>query len=102
LEPLFVKYGVNVVFSGHDHVYERLKPQKGIYYFVSGAAGELRRGDLVKSDQTAAGFDQDRSFMVVEINGAEMFFQAIARTGQIVDSGAIQRQGKTGGTGPER
>ena len=100
LEPLFVKYGVNVVFSGHDHVYERLKPQKGIYYFVSGSAGELRRGDLNKSDQTAAGFDQDRSFMVVEINGAEMFFQAIARTGQIVDSGAIQRQAKTGGTAP--
>src|SRR5262249_44199787 len=36
LEPLFVGYGVNVVFSGHDHVYERIKPQKGIYYFVSG------------------------------------------------------------------
>ena len=30
LEPLFVKYGVNVVFSGHDHIYERIKPQKGI------------------------------------------------------------------------
>ena len=40
LEPLFVKYGVNVVYSGHDHVYERLKPQKGIYYFVSGSAGQ--------------------------------------------------------------
>ena len=38
LEPLFIKYGVNVVFSGHDHVYERIKPQKGIYYFVSGSA----------------------------------------------------------------
>ena len=44
LEPIFVKYGVNVVFSGHDHVYERVKPQKGIHYFVSGAAGMLRKG----------------------------------------------------------
>jgi hypothetical protein len=35
---------VNVVFSGHDHVYERIKPQKGIYYFVSGSAGQLRKG----------------------------------------------------------
>ena len=43
-EPLFVTYGVNVVFSGHDHIYERLTPQKGIYYFVEGAAGELRKG----------------------------------------------------------
>src|SRR5258705_299327 len=46
LEPLFVAHGVNVVFSGHDHVYERLKPQKGITYFVSGAGGQLRKGDV--------------------------------------------------------
>ena len=43
LEPLFVQYGVNVVYSGHDHIYERIKPQKGIYYFVSGSAGQLRK-----------------------------------------------------------
>ncbi len=48
LEPLFVKYGVNVVYSGHDHIYERIKPQKGIYYFVAGSAGQLRGGDLKK------------------------------------------------------
>jgi hypothetical protein len=94
LEPLFVKYGVNVVFSGHDHVYERLKPQKGIYYFVSGAAGQLRRGNMESSPQTAAAFDQDQSFMLVEVAGSEMFFQAISRTGRTVDSGVIRRQGR--------
>jgi hypothetical protein len=26
-EPLFVTYGVNVVFAGHDHIYERLTPR---------------------------------------------------------------------------
>jgi 3',5'-cyclic AMP phosphodiesterase CpdA len=92
LEPIFLKYGVNVVFSGHDHVYERIKPQKGIYYFVSGAAGQLRKGNMEPSDQTAAAFDQDQSFVVVEIAGSEMFFQAISRTGQTVDSGVIRRQ----------
>ena len=35
LEPLFVKYGVDVVYSGHDHIYERTKPQKGVTYFVN-------------------------------------------------------------------
>jgi 3',5'-cyclic AMP phosphodiesterase CpdA len=94
LEPLFLKYGVNVVFSGHDHVYERLKPQKGIYYFVSGAAGQLRRGNMESSPQTAASFDQDQSFMLIEVAGSEMFFQAISRTGQTVDSGVIRRQGR--------
>ena len=95
LEPLFVKYGVNVVFSGHDHIYERIKPQQGIYYFVSGAAGQLRKGDLQKSDLTAAGYDQDRSFMIVEINKDDFWFQAIARTGKTVDSGTFKKQEKT-------
>lgn len=92
LEPIFLKNGVNVVFSGHDHVYERLKPQKGIYYFVSGAAGQLRRGNMEASEQTAASFDQDQSFMLVEVAGLEMFFQSISRTGRVVDSGVIHRQ----------
>ena len=94
LEPVFIKYGVNVVFSGHDHVYERIKPQQGIYYFVSGAAGQLRRGDLRKSDLTASGYDQDRSFILVEIDKDVLSFQAISRTGKIVDSGSFKQQEK--------
>jgi predicted MPP superfamily phosphohydrolase len=95
LEPLFVKYGVNVVFSGHDHVYERIKPQKGIAYFVSGTGGQLRKGDVKRSEMTAAAFDQDQSFMLVEVVGADMFFQTISRTGTTVDSGVIHRESKS-------
>jgi Calcineurin-like phosphoesterase len=87
LEPLFIKYGVDAVFSGHEHFYQRIKPQKGINYFVSGAAGELRRGDLRPSELTAAGFDADRSFMLVEVAGNELSFRAISRTGKTVDQG---------------
>ena len=91
LEPLFVKYGVQVVFAGHEHVYERVKPQKGTYYFTEGASGQLRKGNLRKTDLTAAGYDQDRSFMLVEIAGDELYFQTISRTGRTVDSGVIRR-----------
>ena len=94
LEPLLVKYGVNVVFSGHDHIYERLKPQKGIYYFVSGAAGQLRKGNVKRSAMTDAAFDQDLSFMLVEIDGADMLFQVISRTGATVDAGTIRLEPK--------
>jgi len=97
LEPLFIKYGVQVVFAGHDHVYERVKPQKGIYYFTEGASGELRKGDLRKTDLTAAGYDQDCSFMLVEIAGDELYFQTISRTGRTVDSGMIRRVATIGG-----
>jgi hypothetical protein len=92
LEPIFIRYGVNVVFSGHDHIYERLKPQRGIYYFVSGAAGQLRKGDLRRSEMTAAFFDQDQSFMLVEIAGTSLSFQAVSRTGKTVDSGVIHKE----------
>ncbi|MDP2998835.1 MAG: metallophosphoesterase [Bryobacterales bacterium] len=97
LEPLFVKYGVQVVFAGHDHVYERVKPQKGIQYFTEGASGSLRAGNLKKSALTAVGYDRDRSFMLVEISGDELYFQTISRTGQTVDSGVIQRVTATSG-----
>src|SRR5262249_14195791 len=92
LEPLLVKYGVNVVFSGHDHIYERIKPQKGIFYFVNGSSGELRKGDVHPSAITAAYFDQDQAFTLVEIAGDEMYFEARSRTGRTVDSGVIERQ----------
>jgi 3',5'-cyclic AMP phosphodiesterase CpdA len=92
LEPLFIKYNVDVVFAGHDHVYERVKPQNGIYYFTEGASGELRAGDLNRSAITAKGFDSDNTFMLVEFAGDRMNFQTISRMGQSVDSGVIQQQ----------
>jgi predicted phosphodiesterase len=92
VEPIFVQYGVNVVLSGHDHIYERIKPQKGIVYFVTGGAGPVRKGNTKPSEMTAAYFDQDRSFMIAEIQGDDLFFQAISRTGKSVDSGVIHRR----------
>jgi predicted phosphodiesterase len=99
LEPIFLKHGVNVVFSGHDHVYERLKPQKGIFYFVSGSAGQLRKGNMRPTDQTAAYFDQDQSFMLVEIADAELHFHTISRTGKVVDSGVLSKQPRVSESG---
>jgi len=95
LEPLFLRHGVNVVFSGHEHVYERIIPQKGITYFVDGSSGQLRKGDITRSGQMAAAFDQDQTFMLVEVAGDELFFQAISRTGQVVDSGVVRRRPTT-------
>jgi predicted phosphodiesterase len=99
LEPLFVKYGVDVVFSGHDHVYERVRPQQGIYYFTEGASGQLRLGNLAPSAITAKGFDTDRSFLMIEIAGDDLYFQAVSRTGVAVDSGVIHRTARPAAAG---
>jgi hypothetical protein len=89
LEPIFVKQGVNVVFTGHEHFYERIKPQKGIQYFVAGASAKLRRGDINPNPFTAFGYDQGFTFMLIEIAGNEMFFQVVDTRGKTVDSGVV-------------
>jgi len=91
LEPLFVRYGINVVFSAHDHIYERITPQKGIHYFVTGAGGKTRRGDIdLKSPFHAKGYDEDNHFMVIEADHSQISFQSISETGSVVDQGIIK------------
>jgi len=93
IEPVFLKYGVNVAFMGHEHFYERIKPQKGVAYFIVGSSAKLRKGDLQKSPLTVYGNDSSYAFMLVEILGDEMFFQAIDDKGTTLDTGSIRRAG---------
>jgi hypothetical protein len=94
LEPTFLKHGMNVVFTGHDHFYERLKPQKGIAYFVVGSSAKLRRGDNT-SELTAAAYDDGYAFMLVEIEGDNFHFQTINERGETVDKGVVRKDAAT-------
>lgn len=93
LEPLFVKHNVSVVFTGHDHIYERVKPQQGIVYFVAGSGGKLRGGDIDRgTGLTAVANASERAFVICEIIGDELYFNAIGQSGRIIDSGVITRR----------
>jgi predicted MPP superfamily phosphohydrolase len=93
LEPLFIKYNVSVVFTGHDHFYERTKPQKDIVYFVVGSGGKLREGNIDKrSGLTAAGNDTDYAFLAAEVDGDELWFNTVSRQARIIDSGSMTRR----------
>ena len=92
LTPIFKRYGVNVVFSGHEHVYERLKPEDNIYYFILGNSGKLMTHDFRPAPEMEKGLDTDRGFMLVEISGDKLHFQTISRSGQTIDSGVVERQ----------
>jgi hypothetical protein len=90
LEPLLVRHGVAAVFSGHDHIYERTKPQQGVQYFVSGTGGKLRRGNINRrSPFFAAGNDEANSFMYVEVTRDRFSFWAVSAAGEILDGGVL-------------
>ncbi|HXZ79281.1 MAG TPA: metallophosphoesterase [Terriglobales bacterium] len=91
LLPLFQRYSVNVVFSGHEHVYQRIKPKDNIHYFVLGNSGKLMTHDFGSNSDLDAAFDTDEAFMIVEIAGDKLYFQTISRAGRTIDSGEIQR-----------
>lgn len=91
LEPVLVDGDADVVLAGHEHFYERTVPQRGILYFVSGAGGSLRPGDIRMTELTARGFDEDYSFMLMEVAGRELYFQTISRAGATIDAGVVRK-----------
>jgi 3',5'-cyclic AMP phosphodiesterase CpdA len=71
LTPLFEKYGVDMVFSGHDHQLELLQ-KSGISYVICGTfGGALDSEREYVSPQSAWYSNKDYAFADVTINGAE-------------------------------
>jgi predicted phosphodiesterase len=94
LESLLVEHGVDVAFSGHEHIYQRTQLQRGVQYFISGGAGSLRPGDGAAAPHIARTFSSDYHFMLIEIDGDELHFQAISRDGTTIDAGTLYQDGR--------
>ena len=93
LEPLFFasdKPRVHVVLAGHDHIYQRFRPQNGIAYFVCGSSGKLRRGNAELDSAVAAVNDRERAFMLWEATPEELRFRAINEPGVAFDCGVLR------------
>jgi Calcineurin-like phosphoesterase len=90
IEPLLAKHGVAAAFAGHDHTYERTRPQQGMQYFAAGTGSKPRRGDLNrKTSFFDAGNDETSCFISVEITPERFSFRTIDETGRVIDSGAL-------------
>jgi len=94
LESIFTNHHVSVVFSGHEHIYQRSTLQSGIQYFISGGAGSLRPADGTPASYIARTYSGNYHFMLVEIEGDVLHFQAISRTGETIDAGRLRREPK--------
>jgi predicted MPP superfamily phosphohydrolase len=96
LEPLFIKHGVSLVLNGHDHIYERSKPQHAITYFVTGSGGKLREdGARQGLSFSSTIVDDTHVFLTVELEKDALVFNAIATGGKVVDSGRLERVKKS-------
>ena len=89
LEPALVRNRVDVVFSGHEHLYERIRPQHAVHYFVSGGGGRSLYG--VKRNEFDEVAISEHHFMVVEIAGDRLFFEAITQAQKLLDCGLLYR-----------
>jgi hypothetical protein len=90
LEPLLVDGGVDAVFTGHDHHYERTHPQQGITYFVSGGGCKLT--PVGSSDFTAYA-SSILQFLLVSVRGDEMEVQCIRSDGEVADRVVLRPRG---------
>ena len=90
LEPILVRHRVAIAFSGHDHIYQRVVPQNGVQYFISGAGGKIRKGDIDGRDRLVAkGYDDGTHFMVLEADASTLRYAAVTASGERVDEGVI-------------
>jgi hypothetical protein len=99
--PLFEKYRVDVVFAGHDHIYERTCPilrgacttveEGGVVYLITGGAG------APLYDTTGGWFSLVRAtvnhYLTVEVRGCALCFAANDGDGNVIDRYELDRCG---------
>jgi len=78
------EYGVDIVFCGHDHSYERTSKIDGVVYIVT-AGGGAPLYEVDKSDWTVKS-KSIHHFCLVKIMGRKLILKAIAADGKIFDS----------------
>lgn len=83
LVGIFETEGVDVVFAGHEHAYERLKPIDGVTYFVSGGGG----GDLRVPGTSALTAESARRYhaLRVEVSRERLVVEAVGIDGDVFD-----------------
>jgi len=102
LVPLFEKYRVTAVFSGHDHNYQR-HFKDGVHYIVTGGGG----APLYVVDGPIEGITQKaesiENFVLIKVNGERAQLEALDPSGRLIDAvemTAASQQGAGAGSCP--
>jgi hypothetical protein len=86
LGPLYTQTGVDVVFNGHDHLYERTKPIGGVVYVTTGAGGAALYPLATQNDFTAAFVNDRHGYTYVEVRGRTLSLRQMDENREVVDS----------------
>lgn len=89
LEPLFIKYGVNMYLTGHEHSLQYMGPVKGIHHFISGAASEKTPARLLDISRFAA---STYGFMLCSLTGNQAIMQVIDADGELLYQTTMTKQ----------
>lgn len=89
--PIFEKYRVNIVFSGHDHVVARARPNGGTVYAATGRSGSKTYSDVEAKDYNTFFFNPvaEPNYMVVQVTPEKLTVAAVGRSGTLIDSWEI-------------
>ncbi len=89
LEPE-IKGKIDVVLGGHEHFYQKIRPQEGIHYFISGGGGKVRRGAVFRHPQVEFAAET-LHFLDFELSSSELHYAAVSNRGAVIHSGVITR-----------
>jgi 3',5'-cyclic AMP phosphodiesterase CpdA len=84
LEPLFTRYGVDVVFQGHNHYYERTSPRKGVTYVTTGTGGSGLYSTGGKRPWSNA-LLSEYGFVAVALDDKKLTLDMVDVSGRILD-----------------
>ena len=102
--PIFDKYHVDVVFSGHDHVYARTYPlyndqvvestEQGTVYVATGRSGTKYYHDVVSKDWNNFFYNpkEEPNYIRVEVEEGRVIISAYTQQGLLIDTWRIEKE----------
>jgi hypothetical protein len=91
LTPVYTATGVDVVFNGHDHLYERTRPIGGVVYVTTGAGGATLYERKYSNPFTLAFVNDRHSYTYVEVRGRTLLLRQTDADGRQIDTLAITK-----------
>jgi calcineurin-like phosphoesterase family protein len=90
--PLFERYGVRLVLSGHDHNYQRFAPVRGVTYVVhgGGGAGLYRLGACPRGYPRRVAGRVAHGFLYLEASPESLLVRAVDLNGATVDEFTVR------------